>query len=141
MDINQFSDPAFYLSLVAAALLTSLVVQAIKKSLATWKGDGWKWRDPVLYVSAYAAALIILFGGRRINAIGLTVSEGWLIGLQALIVGALAIGGFKTLKEAWQFVGGLRSSVTVGGDNITIDTIADSDGLVIGDDSNAEVDK
>lgn len=133
MDINDFSNPAFYLSLVAAALLTSLVVQFIKTVLHRWKGDAWNWRDPVLYVAAYAAALIILFAGRRINAIGLTVSEGWLIVLQALIVGALAIGGFKTLKEAWQFIGGIRA----GGDVIQVGNVNHGN-VAIGDDSEVE---
>ena len=133
MDINQFSDPAFYLSLLAAAVLTSLVIQAIKKGLGTWKGDNWKWRDPVLYIAVYIIALIILFAGRRINAIGLTVSEGWLIVLQGIIVGALAIGGFKTVKKVWDIVGGIRA----GGDVITVGNV-DHGNVAVGKD--AEVD-
>lgn len=134
MDINQFADPKFYQSLIAAAVLTSIVTQAVKVTFRRWKGDEWRWRDPALYVIVYVVALVILFAGRRINAIGLTVSEGWLIIVQAIIVGALAIGGFKTVQEIWQRVGGNRA----GGDIITVGNVNHGN-VAVGDD--AEVDR
>lgn len=143
MDIEVFQQASTFLTFGVAALVTATVVEFFKLLINRWQGDEWKWKDPLVILSAFLTAIAVSYAARRANLLPVTEAIWWLIVLQSIILGALATGGYEWLSKMWDFGKNVVSVVREARNvtNITVGDIEDSTSISVGPDADSKVEK
>lgn len=132
MEINT----QFFLTVAGTALVVAILVEVLKRWLKR-KAEAW-WYDAAIITTAFLLAFAASAAAYYANREVIDGPVLAFLGLQGIVVGALATGGYEWVTKLWNFAGGVGNALREARTTITVGNIEDSSGIAIGEDSDSE---
>jgi CHASE2 domain-containing sensor protein len=130
-------DPQLFVTVAGIALVVAILVQVLKRWL-TRRKEAW-WYDAAVITTAFGFAFLASLAGWYTNRELIDGPVVVFLVLQAVIIGALASGGYEWVSSLWGFVGGAVEAIQTAraGDSIQVGDVEDSV-VAIGRDAESE---